>query len=318
MPRNRAARAAVLGSAVQRSAATPYPSRASNALRRRLILGVLIVLSLAMITFSFREPTSGAVHRMQGAGAAVLHPFQIAAVRVAQPFRDTYGYFHGLFTAKSQNERLRRQVELLRARMIANQTKASDAAQLKSLLGFKDSPSFPEDYRLVATRVISVAASPFDQRVAIAAGSNEGVRQHAPVVASQGTTVALVGLVTNVFPTSAQVTLLTDPDSAVSALDSSSAGVRGMVMHGQGNALILNHVAKDQIVERDDVIVTAGTHSPTLRDLYPRGLPIGTVSSVGQTDVDLYKQIQVTPFADFTSLDTVGVLVSKKPLPEGP
>lgn len=317
MPRNRAARAAVLGSAVQRSAATPYSSRTSNALRRRIVLGTLVIVSLAMITVSFREPTSGVLHRAQGAGATVLHPFQVAAVRVAQPFRDVYGYFDGLFAAKSQNERLRRQVDQLRAQMIANQTSASDAERLKKLLEFEDSPAFPQDYRAVNTRVITVAAGPFDQRVAIAAGSSQGVRLHSPVITNQGT-AALVGLVTNVTPSSAQVTLLTDPDSAVAALDASSTGVRGIVMHGQGNGLIMNFVTKDQVVGRDDVIVTAGTHSARLRDLYPRGIPIGLVSSVGQADVDLYKQIQVTPFADFSSLDTVAVLVSKKPLPEGP
>jgi cell shape-determining protein MreC len=33
------------------------------------------------------------------------------------------------------------------------------------------------------------------------------------------------------------------------------------------------------------------------------------VTSVDQNDVDSFKQIQVEPFADFTSLDSVAVLV---------
>ena len=48
-----------------------------------------------------------------------------------------------------------------------------------------------------------------------------------------------------------------------------------------------------------------------LSSLYPKGIAIGKVTSVGQSDTDLYKQVQVQPFADFTSIDAVIVLVRK-------
>src|SRR5439155_9683615 len=123
---------------------------------------------------------------------------QVAATRVALPFRDVYGWFDGLVGAKSENARLRRQLVALRAQMIANQGEARDAAQLKALLAFQDGPAYPRDYRPVNTRVITIAPGPFDQRVSIAAGSNRGVTLRAPVVNVDGN---LVGVVTNVFPT---------------------------------------------------------------------------------------------------------------------
>jgi rod shape-determining protein MreC len=280
------------------------------------VVGVLIAISLALITVSFGGPTSGPLHQAEGVGATILHPFQVAATRVAQPFRDAYSWVDGLLGAKAENRRLRRENIALRAQLIANQGEARDAAQLKALLSFEDSPAYPRDYRPVNTRVITIAPGPFDQQVSIAAGSNQGVTLRSPVVNVDGN---LVGVVSNVFPSSSQVTLLTDPDSAVAAYDATSAdGVRGLIQHGQGNSLVMNRVTKDQRVLRDDVIVTAGTHSARLRDLYPRGIPIGRVTSAGQTDVDLFKEIQVTPFVDFSSLDAVAVLISKKPQPVGP
>ena len=51
-------------------------------------------------------PTAGALHDVQGAGATALRPFQLAAERVARPFRDVYGYFSGLANAKSENAKL--------------------------------------------------------------------------------------------------------------------------------------------------------------------------------------------------------------------
>ena len=55
--------------------------------------------------------------------------------------------------------------------------------------------------------------------------------------------------------------------------------------------------------------VTAGTQLPSLPDIYPRGILIGRVTSVYQNNVDEFKHIQVNPFADFSSLDSVAILV---------
>ena len=44
---------------------------------------------------------------------------------------------------------------------------------------------------------------------------------------------------------------------------------------------------------------------------YPKGILIGRVTSVDQNDVDIFKQIQIEPFADFSSLDSVAILVPR-------
>jgi cell shape-determining protein MreC len=59
----------------------------------------------------------------------------------------------------------------------------------------------------------------------------------------------------------------------------------------------------------DDTIVTTGWSSPRLSTHYPRGIRIGRVTSFGRTDTDLYTQVQVTPFADLSSLEAVLVLI---------
>ena len=76
--------------------------------------GVLVLLSIGLITIYFRESSGGGLHQVQSAGATVLRPFEVAADRVSRPFRDAYGYFSGLFGAKSENKRLRAEVDRLR------------------------------------------------------------------------------------------------------------------------------------------------------------------------------------------------------------
>ena len=62
-----------------------------------------------------------------------------------------------------------------------------------------------------------------------------------------------------------------------------------------------------------DRLVTDGTRNACYPDLYPYGIPIGRVSSVGASDTATFLQVQVQPYANLGSLDAVGVLIPKKP-----
>ena len=72
------------------------------------MLGSLVLLSLALITVSFREQSDGPLHDAQAAVASALQPLEVAVERVARPFRDAYGWTKDLFNARSENERLKR------------------------------------------------------------------------------------------------------------------------------------------------------------------------------------------------------------------
>lgn len=269
---------------------------------------MLVALSIVLMTIYFREPASGGLHAVQSAGATVLHPFEVGAERVARPFRDVYRWFGGLVHAKSERDKLRSEVDKLRQQVVQNEAAAQENAQLRRLLKFRDTPLL-KDYEQVAARVIAQPPSAFDQQIVVAAGSNAGIRVHDPVVTADG----LAGDVTKVTSDSSLVTLLTDSSSAVSAIDPATSA-RGLVDRGQttGDALTLDRVPVSAVVSRGDAIVTAGTRDPRLPSLYPRGIPIGVVTRVGQSDIDQFKRIQVQPFVDFGSLDAVLVLVSKK------
>jgi rod shape-determining protein MreC len=272
-----------------------------------------VVLSLVLITISFREPTGGPLHGIESAGATVLRPFEVAAERVARPFQDVYAYFSGLVHAKSENERLRREVNQLRQLALQGQTAREENQQLREALKYVDGPRFPEDYHPVNARIIARPME-FDQRVVISAGSDSGIRQDTPVVTRAG----LVGRVTDLNGGAAQVTLITDENSAVQAVDVKT-NASGLVRHGQGeSSLVLDRVTKDRKVEKGDVIVTAGTRSTQYPSLFPRGIEIGVVTSVGQSDTSLYKQVQIGPFVDFSSLDAVTALITRKRMPKAP
>jgi rod shape-determining protein MreC len=278
------------------------------------VVGGLVLLSLILITFSFRASSTGALHGVESAGVTVLRPFEVAAERVARPFRDVYGYFRGLVHARRENERLRQQVNELRQQALQGKSAQEQNQELRAQLSFIDSPQFPRDYSPVNTRIISWSGE-FDQQVVIAAGSDQGIREDTPIVTQDG----LVGRVTDVITgNAAHVTLLTDESSAVPARDQKT-GATGLVRHGEGEgSLLLDYVPKESNVQRGDVIVTAGTQSKRYPSLFPGGIQIGVVTSVGQSDTALYKQIQIDPYVDFSGLDGVTALITHKRTPKVP
>jgi rod shape-determining protein MreC len=307
VPRQRTARLPVLGAAARGT--DGLSPRTSRALRARLVAVCLVLVSLALITVYFRESEGGTLHSAQRIGLSVAMPFEVAGERVARPFRDAWGWASDLVGAKSDNEKLRKEVENLRKTVIQEETAVSENERLRHLLNYIDGPRFPDGFNGVVSRIVGRPPSAYDQEVLIAAGSSSGIHQNDPVVTADG----LVGLVTEVTSNGAKVTLLTDQSAAVSAivLETSASGI---VRHGSSDssALVLDRVGKDALVENGDLVITAGWRTGKLESLYPYGIPIGTVKSVGQQDVDLYKRIQIAPLVNFDSLSDVIVLVPKK------
>jgi rod shape-determining protein MreC len=278
-------------------------------------VGVLALASLALITGYFRESEDGPLHDVQSVAASAMHPFEVGAERVARPFRDAYAWLSDLFNAREENERLKEQIERLTNQAIQNAAAASELERLRALLAFRRSLEFPADYDAVGATVMVDPPSRFEQFIVVSVGSKDGVRVNAPVLNDEG----LIGRVTKVTRDQSRVTLLTDKESAVSAYDVRTEAY-GVIRHGagSGDSLVLDRVDKAARVQQDDVVVTSGRRFGLLPSIYPRNIPIGMVTSVGQTDIDAHQQIQVDPFVDFSSLESVLVLIRKTPEPPPP
>jgi rod shape-determining protein MreC len=308
MPRQRSARSAALGVTVRRIPTTPLSQRSAGALRRRLVVGALVLLALALITMSFRSNESGSLSGVQSAGATALRPFAVAVERVAQPFRDAYNWTDSLLGARSEAARLRAEVRRLRQIAIQNQFAKEENRFLRKQLHFVGGRSFPSDYGYVSAAVMGRPSGAFAQAIVITAGSDRGIRVNDAVVTPDG----LVGLVTRVTSGSARIQLLTDQEAAASAVDVRTRAT-GIVRHARGTreTLVLDRVRKEDRIREGDRIVTAGWRANGLSSVYPKGIPIGDVTSFGNTDTDFFQQVQVEPYVDFGALDAVLVLIPK-------
>ena len=276
--------------------------------RRRAALGVFIGLSLVILTAYFGESSGGVFHTLQRGAQEAFAPLETGTGRALKPFRDLFGWFGDTVDAKDENERLRGEVEALRKRLAQSDTAARDAQQLRGMVKLTRQDGFPQGTQPLASRVIARSPTVWYSTVKIDKGSGDGVREDQPVISAGG----LVGKVTRVTGGTAEVTLITDASSAVSAQvmpDGANGIVRPEV--GEPDDLLLDFLQKGRRVTRGATVVTSGFTSERAQSRFPRGVPIGRVSRVDLDEVELYQRVHIKPFADLRRIDYVQVLTAR-------
>ena len=269
-----------------------------RALRRRIVVAILVVLSVALLTVYFRESANGPVHRSESSAMRVVSPLQSGAARAIKPFRDGLNWFGNLFSAQSQNRSLRTQVQQLRSQLAQQLVVEQQDTELKSMIKMRDSNVFPQGSRFAQARVIARSTTAWYSTITIDAGSDQGVRLNDAVVNGQG----LVGRVSAVTSEASEVTLIVDQDSYIDA-KVVPTGAQGLVAGSVTGDVTLQYVDRSEKVVAGQVVVTSGMKG----SIFTANIPIGYVSAVAQQDVELYQSISVTPYVDFHTLDLVMV-----------
>jgi rod shape-determining protein MreC len=277
--------------------------------RRRAVLAVFVALSIAILTAYFGESGGGGLfHTLQRGAQEAFAPIETGANRALKPVRDFFGWAGDTIDAKDENAELKREVQQLRADLAEAQTAVRDSGQLKAIAELHRQDYFPQATRPVTARVIVKSPTVWHSSVKIDKGSSDGVRANQPVIAAGG----LAGKVTSVTGGTAEVRLITDGQSGVSA-QVFPEGVSGVVRPEVGNPddLLLENVESGRRVTERTLVITSGFRSPRLESLFPRGIPIGRVSKVDLDELETYQRVHVKPFADLRSLDLVQVLTRR-------
>jgi rod shape-determining protein MreC len=271
--------------------------------RRRAVLGLLVALSLILLTAYFGEAAGGGLHAVQRGFVEVVAPIQDGASRALKPVRDLFGWFGDTLDAKGQRDSLRRQLQQLRNQRIQSADAVRQLGELRKILGLDQQLSLAS-YRPVTARVIGRSPTVWYSTVNVDRGSGDGVKIDQPVIDGDG----LVGKVTFVTPNSSVVTLITDHTSGVSARVTES-GALGVIQPAVGNPndLLMQYLQQGDNVRTGNTVVTAGTTSGQLDSVFPPGIPIGQITRVDQND--LFKGVHIRPYASLRTLDYVQILL---------
>ncbi|HEV3319379.1 MAG TPA: rod shape-determining protein MreC [Solirubrobacteraceae bacterium] len=272
--------------------------------RRRAVLALLVVLSLILLTAYFGEASGGRLHSVQRGFLTVVSPIQDGANKALKPVRDLFGWFGDTLHAKSQNAELRKQVAILRREVVADHVDQQSYHQLLGMFHLDNQLSVA-DYRPVTATVVGKTPNIWYSTVTIDKGTAAGVQVEDPVINDEG----LVGKVTLAASDGAQVSLITDSSMGVSARIGSSAAT-GIVQPkvGDPNDLLLQYLPGGTVALKGEYVYTSGTVASPDDSLYPRGIPIGQVTSVNEESA--YESVNVHPLANLRNLDVVQVLTA--------
>ncbi len=268
--------------------------------RRRAVLALLIIGSFVLLTVTYGQGSNG----VQRGVSTIFSPLQDVADRALKPARDLVNWFDATFDARGRNGRLETELEKARRLAVANQAAVAENTELRKLLSL-DRNVVPSGYRPVTGEVIARSPTVWFSTVTVNVGSGDGVAVGDPVLSGDG----LVGHVAAVIGGSAQVTLITDHSSAVSATVVPQ-GVQGVVKPEVGDPqdLILDFIDSSRHVHRGEAVVTAGWRAQGLASLYPPNLPVGEVTEASIVEQEAGERVHVRPFADLRNLDLLQVL----------
>jgi rod shape-determining protein MreC len=284
--------------------------------RRRAVLVALIVISLILISSSVSEVQSGPLYSIQRGISAVLSPIEEGASRVLKPGRDLVNWFDETFDARGENEDLQTEVDELRTQLADAESQLGDYKQLGELRDLVDEAPAVGEFEAVTARVIGRSPTVWYSTVTVDKGSSAGVKVNDAVVTGGG----LVGRVRETTRGTAQVELITDHRSAVSA-DVLPDGPQGIVEPevGDPDDLVLDFIDRQDPVQEGEMLATAGWSDSEISSAFPEGIPIGSITEAdGSGDLETAQRVHVRPFADLSNLELVQILAGSGDRPGVP
>jgi rod shape-determining protein MreC len=269
-------------------------TRSQFAVMKAFFLGVVFSLVLLLLFLGGRSLLALPAN-VVGAGAVRLaSSFSRFWVNVAS-FPKLLLQTH---KANRELSQMRTKLSQLQAELWRVQELIEENQRLRKLLGLAKGLSRP----YIAAEVIAIGGSNWFHTLVINKGSQDGIREGAPVLCHEG----LVGRVWEVRSHHSIVLLLTDRHSAVGVMLTEHEGVYGIVKGTGKRWCELIHLSKHVVPKKGEVLVTSG-----LGGVFPKGIPVGEVVSVSvKTEPPTVK---VRPFFRLDELRELIVLTDLPP-----
>jgi rod shape-determining protein MreC len=174
--------------------------------RRRVII-LLVLTSILLITLDTRG--NALIDRARSTLSLLLEPFDAAARTISRPVQNAWSGIVSYDDLRRENEDLRAEIATQRGAEIEARAAILEFQELLTLNRLLGTGSYPT----VTAQVQGERASNFQYTVEINRGSTDGIEVGMPVVNGAG----LVGKISRVFPNSAIVLLIVDPDFNIGA-----------------------------------------------------------------------------------------------------
>ena len=229
--------------------------------------------------------------------ASMVTPFERAIHGAGDGMRGLWSDYVDLRHTKDQNQELQKTIDRLRLEQAELREDALQGQRLQALLKFRENYV----YQTVPAQVIGTSGSSVSRLIYLDKGSADDLAPDMAVITGEG----IVGKVRDVFPHTAQVLLINDQTSGAGVILETTR-IRGILRgNSAGQPQVINILA-DQRIQPGEHVLTAGGDQ-----IFPRGLPVGTVEKVlRDPDRGSFIEVVVKPAASLQHLDEVLVITS--------
>jgi rod shape-determining protein MreC len=240
--------------------------------------------------------------------ARFLQPFEDTAVVIFLPVQEvvssTFGgvdhFFGGFQDAAAWRQKYDERQALVDQLLVENtqlREKEKENETLRAMLSFKQAN---QNLQLIASEVIGRDSNPLLHFIIIDRGTSDGITRNMPVITARG----LVGQISDVYPHSAKVILITDLASSVNVVSQENR-TNGVVQGEVDGGITMRFIPQGEKIEVGNIILTSG-----LGGRFPKRLVVGQVQTVTKKDVELFQSAVIRPSVDFQTLEAVLVITN--------
>ena len=265
----------------------------------KIILSTVIILLALSLTFFL---IGGRISPQADVMGTLTAPFKAAVTKLSDSINDFFTAYTEGNEIMLKNTELEAELSKLREQLADYEKVTAQNEFYKNYLEIKENnPDFKFAH---ATLISRDKGDPYKSFV-INKGTASGIDKYDPVITNAG----LVGYIAEVGLTTSKVTTILSPDITLGALDNrtTDSGLLSgsLEQANEGNTRLYN-LSRSCTVAIGDYVVTSG------EGIFPEGLLVGTIMSIGSDEYNTSIFASVKPFADIEDLREVMVITSFK------
>ena len=270
--------------------------------RYRSLTFLLLVLLAQLVLVAYQVKTGDDVRLLRVWAVGAVTPLARLLDSMSSGASGFLKRYVILVDAQAENRRLAAERDRLKMENRALRSELSTAERAEALKMFQHRISS----QTVAARTIGTGAATGSRVILLDRGTTSGVRQGMAVINPDG----VVGKVTAAYPMASQVLLITDPNFAA-GVTSAKNRVQGTLKGLTGKTCMVDYLQNEEKVELGEWFYTSGDDR-----LFPRGLPVGQVRSVGTGRT--FKEVIITPSGLGRGLEEVLIILEgiHEPVPQ--
>ena len=263
------------------------------------IIGIIItvIILIFIVIFSNGENNS---NFFENAATNLIMPIQNGLTYLKNKISGNSTFFTDINNLQNENEELRQKNSELEQSLRELENIKTENETLKEYLNLTEKYG---EYKTIPGYVINKDISNYSKTIVINIGSDDGVQENMTVIGDEG----LVGHVVSVTNNTAKVQTIVDTASSISCSMSTTKDsiVCKGTLDGQSELRAM-YIPTDANIIQGDSIETSG-----LGGIYPKGIHVGTVKSVTNTQNITDRYAVVETAVDFDKLDTVLVITNQ-------